>query len=110
MFILVFTYYRRQPESPDQAVYDNTEQPKNVKAEKTKPRANRNEPEDKTYEMLDVNSRNTGPGEGAYCSIQTRGSEEKSMYEPIESPMYVNSVVPSRGTSDSTSNEIYEEI
>ncbi|XP_046365956.1 uncharacterized protein LOC124141846 [Haliotis rufescens] len=101
---------RRLPESPDQAVYDNTELPKNVKAKKTKPRANRNEPESKTYDTLDVNSRNTGPGEGAYCSIQSRGSEEKSMYEPIESPMYINRVVPSRATSDSTSNEIYEEI
>lgn len=105
----MFIYYRRQPESPDQAVYYNTGLSKKGEPKKTKPRTNKSQPEARTYDTLDVNSRDTGPGEEAYCSIQTPGTDENSMYEPIDSQMYLNSCLPPRVTSD-TSNDLYEEI
>ncbi|XP_046362872.2 uncharacterized protein LOC124139656 [Haliotis rufescens] len=101
---------RRQPESPGQAVYYNTGLSKKVKPKKTKPRTNRSKPEARTYDTLDVNSRDTGPGEEAYCSIQTPGADDNIMYEPIDSQMYLNSCLPPRVTSDTTSNDLYEEI
>ncbi|XP_071082542.1 uncharacterized protein [Haliotis cracherodii] len=103
---------RRQPEKTDQTEQYSFRLPTRVKPKQMKPRVNRRQPEAscRTYDTLDFN---TGPGEEAYCSIQIRGSDETSIYEPIESPIYVNWGGTSRFTprvtfNSGTSNDTYE--
>ncbi|XP_071087257.1 uncharacterized protein [Haliotis cracherodii] len=94
---------RRQPEKTDQTVYYNIRLPTRVKPKQIKPRANRSQPEAscRTYDTLDFNA---GADEEAYGSIQIRGSGETSIYEPIESPIYVNCGGTSRFTPRVTFN------
>ncbi|XP_046581226.1 uncharacterized protein LOC124288741 [Haliotis rubra] len=74
---------RGNPETSDQAVYYNTGSSKNDKPKKKKLGDKRIKPEAKAYDPLDVNTRETVPEEEPYCSIQTSGSDETDLYEPV---------------------------